>query len=57
MIAPRDQEIDALGTAAVEVLGMLTAFGAPVTVQPSGDRTLARALVDDIRTGRVTRYL
>ena len=57
VIAPRDQEIDALGTAAVEVLGMLTAFGAPVTVQPSGDRTLARALVDDIRTGRVTRYL
>ena len=57
VIAPRDQEIEALGTAAVEVLGTLTAFGAPVTVQPSGDRTLARALVEDIRTGRVTRYL
>lgn len=57
VIQPKDSEIEALGSAAVEVLGQSIAFGAPVTVQPSGDRALARALVDDIRTGRVTRYL
>ena len=57
VIQPKDAEIQALGTAAVEVLGMITAFGAPTKITPSGNRTLARRLVDDIRAGRVTNYL
>jgi hypothetical protein len=57
VIQPNDEEIKALGSAVVEVVGRLTAFGAPTKVQSSGDRALARQLVSDIEAGRVTRYL
>ena len=57
VIQPKDGEIQAVATAIVEVLGLSTAFGAPVKVRGSGDRALARQLVQSIETGRVTNYL
>jgi hypothetical protein len=57
IIQPQDKEIEALGTAAAFVVAESVSFGDRPTLDASGDRTLARALVDDIRTGRVTRYL
>ena len=57
VIQPNDREIEALGTAAVTVLAESISFGGKPQVTPSGDRTLARRLVDDIRAGRVTNYL
>ena len=57
IIQPQDKEIESLGTAAAFVVAESVSFGDKPTLSPSGDRTLARALVDDIRTGRVTRYL
>ncbi len=57
LIQPKDKEIQALATAIADVLGHAICFGAPLKVRGSGDRALARHLVQSIETGRVTNYL